>query len=209
MSLGFEAVGVHPAKVSRGSFKVYNSNVVALNNAIEKDKYLREILKINGTVLCGGFIRDVLTGNKPKDADIFFTNEMAIKEAHELLGIEREIYVSNFNNGGAFDDSTNTPIQLVHKKTFPSVEAMLDEFDFSVVQLGFDGVDFYVGKNTLNDIILKRISVNLITKPLDSLNRLVNYIKEWDISEPYRYILTLMLEKEPKIVLGTTYYGEE
>jgi len=82
---------------------------------------------------------------------------------------------------------------LVHKEVFASVEKIVDSFDFSVVQFGFDGENLFVGKNTLVDLVENRVTVNLITKPLDSLNRLVNYMKDWDISGPYRYILELML----------------
>ena len=103
----------------------------------------------------------------------------------------------------------NYDYDFVHKELkYP--QERIEGFDFNCVCCAFDGTYFYFGSKFKKDLINKKVSVRVITKPLSSLNRLISYaLKDWDIKETYKYILKVMMDKNENICLLGDYYGSK
>ena len=91
--------------------------------------------------IAGGFMRDSIVGNEPKDIDIFFTNQQAvplcIKRMDRAIGwtktSESDWAVTYVNDTGELP-----PIQLItNLQCIGSPRDIINEFDFTVNQFAF------------------------------------------------------------------------
>jgi hypothetical protein len=174
-----------------------------LQGSVDSIYGLKECLQIEGCFVAGGFIRDSLTGSDFKDIDLFFENEDALaKVLSFFLQDKNEGNVTSFKYFG-------TDYQLVHKD-FPSLEERVRGFDFNCISAAFDGRRLVFTDSFYSDCVDKKVTVNTISKPLNSLNRLASYAyKYWDVLPAYRYILELMLDKNERICLLGDYYEDK
>jgi len=184
-------------------------NHVMLNACVD------DLLKIDGCILAGGAIRDIIIGKQPKDYDFFFTSEPAVAQALFLMKNHK-------STGNIYTHTYDTPdgdIQLITKSIFESTRHIIDAFDFTPIQLAYDGKTLEVGAKTFDDIQNRKVGVNVITKPFASLERLERYIGTtnsngvlidgWNITDTYKYILDVMCTQPPGIILGAKRYDFE
>jgi len=165
-------------------------------------KVLR-LLEIPGVVLAGGAIRDFITKSEPKDFDFFFLHQTALDQARILM----------YGTNGSFTAYTQTfklhncDIQFVHKQFYTSPNSIIADFDFDIVRFAVSKNGIISGNGALSSIALKKISVNLITKPFDSLKRLQKYTRlDYDVQEAYIYILDILKTTPPKLALDAEFY---
>jgi hypothetical protein len=132
--------------------------------------------------LAGGAIRRLLTKQKlDSDFDFFFRSEDDFNEALAILGslgpIEER---KNRHNTSLLIrvGRKEFQIQLINFAYFPTLEAVLDSFDFSICQCGFDGEKIVVGDNTLIDLANKRLIPHKITYPVASMRRTFKYVNQ-------------------------------
>lgn len=187
---------------------------------LKKYPTVSKILEIEGTVLAGGAVRDLITGDEPKDFDIFFINDKArINVESEFFTDNSEIASTNYTTTYEVDETLNPEdfipdvvtqtIQLIHKQTYENEQAVIKDFDFTVTQFAISKNGIFFGENSISDLDKKVVKVNVITKPLDSLNRLVKYAqKEYEYEETYQYILDVMKTQPSGIILGASFYEE-
>jgi len=180
-----------------------------IDNFLKLKPILKRLLDIDGCVICGGAIRDIHLGKTPKDYDFFFTSKNAIKEALFSVNAfksEGNEYVKTYQT----DDGE---IQLITKEPFANERDIVMAFDFTPIQFAYDGDKLTVGLHTFEDINKRTVNINVVTKPLQSLERLARYatvqengIHDWNIDDAYQYILAIMITKPSRIILNSKKY---
>lgn len=167
-----------------------------------KTGILKGLLDIPDAVLAGGSIRDTIGDNTPKDYDIFFTNMAAHREVLDMLQ-DRDFSCTAETAYTQTLEKDGIVVQLIFKKAYASMQEIIKDFDFTPVMfaIGKDGIA--VGEKTIEDLGNKYCRVNVITKPLSSLNRLVKYQDlKYDTKDAYDYILSVMQTQLHGIILG-------
>lgn len=94
--------------------------------------------------LCGGFIRDIVRGEKPKDVDIFGTDADEIRQTGLSLGEERcrdfkpTVYAITVGPGKAPDGESvryiRVPVQFVHTWPVSNPWTAITRMDFTMCQ---------------------------------------------------------------------------
>jgi hypothetical protein len=77
----------------------------------------------------------------------------------------------NYWDRGTTDSWT---IQIIRRRFFPNIQAVIDSFDITVCQIGTVGAEWYLGKNTARDIRERNLSFTGNLQP-DAAKRLVKY----------------------------------
>jgi len=157
-----------------------------------------------GPWVAGGALRRLITG-KPVDSDIdfFFRDEEQyaewVKDVEELgakklssndhqvtydLALEindwpkGESSFADAVRGGEVDPflkRVSVEIQGVHFLFYRDLEQVLDSFDFTICQLGYDGDNMYVGDYTLWDLARKKLALHKLSYGLSTVRRLLKY----------------------------------
>jgi hypothetical protein len=165
-------------------------------------------LSPSGPFLAGGACRKLIAGQPfDSDWDFFFTNEEQLKDFQSKLQNVIEIKEGKTNNVVYVkkDDTTNYKFQLI-KIYYPNISSLLDSFDFTLCQVGFDGENFYLADFAMKDILENKLVTNKITFPEASMRRTFKYTKQGyymcagSIAEFLKQIQTLQLGVEPKYI---------
>lgn len=128
---------------------------------------------IDGTWACGGSIRRWFTGEKQNsDIDIFRRNEET----------ERAFIVANSLENKTRNEAPNTltwkdpPIQIIRFDR-SSIEEVLENFDFTICQFGWDGNKIWTTPEAIISTTRKHLAVAKIQEgyELDSLRRAFKY----------------------------------
>ncbi len=83
---------------------------------------------VNKIYIAGGFIRDLVSGDRVNDIDLFVNNKA---EAELLFAILKENHKTVITDN-AFTICSKLPIQIIHRWTFNTPEEVLLSFDFTV-----------------------------------------------------------------------------
>lgn len=147
----------------------------------------------DGPWLAGGYIRRTLTNQKlDSDLDFFFRNEEQLKEF--ALGLEdrgatkvkendkNQMYVLP-SKIGVLDDEKKIHlpelnIQLINFRYYDSMDAVLDSFDFTLCQFGFDGQYISMNEFALWDTARKQIVPHKVSFGVATLRRLIKYTNQ-------------------------------
>lgn len=148
-----------------------------------KIRFLNTLLK--GTRSCyvaGGCFKNILTGEKPRDIDVYFFNDAAFNEAVGLFnnrvdqGIAKHAYSSKNVQTYAYDGYT---VELVDNWHTDPVNLMM-RFDFNIDKFAYDPeTEFvYYHKDFFKDLVLHRLSISGYPPyPIGSYNRMFKYAK--------------------------------
>lgn len=130
-----------------------------------------------GVYLAGGVIRPIINKNDIiKDYDIFFENEE--------IG---ETVLNNLKNAGAKITFVcpkgelttlkfnNSKIQLITKFYYKSVEELVFSFDINAGCACITNGHIYYKKEFLNDVIKKLVTLNKVTFPVATMQRMFKY----------------------------------
>src|SRR5690348_14727138 len=105
---------------------------------------LLEALRIEGTYLCGGYVRNYVSGDaldNGTDADLFFSSKEVSEKAKETFldnGYEvifqcpQNLLTSLLHKGSGWK------VQLIKIDYFSDIEKVLETFDFTVAMAGLD-----------------------------------------------------------------------
>jgi hypothetical protein len=116
----------------------YNVNILNFERIVNRLPRLSTDVYIAGGSLC-----DVLSSRKPKDIDIFFSNEVARYEFQKTF--KRQSYGI-------------TTIDLVYRENskiilgYQTIEERVNNADFTVTQFVYDGTYLYCGEHSLEDL---------------------------------------------------------
>lgn len=127
----------------------------------KKIKFIMHKLQINfdnGPWLAGGSVRKMFHNEEIgcSDWDVFcmnveqYTRAFTILRELNLSLMADTIYASTFK----FDDHI---VQLIKHKYYPTVHALLDNFDFSICQFATDGYHYVHGQYSIEDYDNNRI----------------------------------------------------
>jgi len=148
----------------------------------------------DGPWICGGAVRRTLLGASiDSDIDIFSSSAEQLDAAVEhLLNVLDDRNINHHTNSRNTSMVHEVVVKLPHqssekndgiksvkvqfiKKYYPSVNDVLDSFDFTICQFGYDGENLFHGEYSLWDLGRRRLAVNRITRPVSSIRRLVKY----------------------------------
>lgn len=132
----------------------------------------------DGPWVCGGLLRRAFIGQAfDSDVDMFFgygEQLDATKAWLERMGFVA-VNTSQFNIMYVRGD---LKIQLIHFEYFDSLEQVLDSFDFTICQFGFDGSNVYTTQNALTDLLGKKLVLNKLTYGVNTVRRLIKYTNQ-------------------------------
>lgn len=120
--------------------------------------------------IAGGFVRKCLFGEQRWcDVDIFGPRFSTLRSllSNQGYALEYKKYNVTYTKG-------NDVIQGINLY-YPTIQACLESFDFTICQFGFDGTNIYTGPTTIRDYADRLLVINKITKPLSTLRRLKKY----------------------------------
>lgn len=127
--------------------------------------------------LAGGSARDFLQGQDARDVDLFFSSEEWARKVQDKLTEKGYLITFECPQGRLTNLASNKgfTVQLVKIKFFQNVRELLDDFDFTVAQVAWDGRGFHFGERTLVDLANKTLYLNKLQYPRAMLQRIIKY----------------------------------
>lgn len=165
---------------------------------------VQTLLQIDGVVLAGGAIRDLIKGAKPKDYDLFFTSREAADEVNKWL---IESCADTVGNGSTLTARFDTlVVQSIYRNVYESPWKLIADFDFKNV-CGFMTRTEGHFREIKKAEETGEVVVNCIQKPLKELRRLAKYQqKGYQCDDAFRYIVDVMSDKGAGIILMSDFY---
>lgn len=136
---------------------------------------------VNGPWLCGGFLRHkLLVDNKQSDIDYFFQNEDQLYYIQSLLeGMDNIQLASDTTNALTYKlDNKPSSIQLIRKRFFYDISSVLEAFDYTICQFGYNGNNIVTNFSILNDLHNMRLVHNEDVS-----------VMKWNIERLYKFVL--------------------
>lgn len=152
-------------------------------------------LSVEGPWLAGGSLRRTLLHSPlDSDFDFFFASEDQFKSFDAALKAKGcQVLYSNehnvtyrmesVNSKSVGEDEFSDPspelkIQAIIIRWYSSLDDVLDSFDFTICQFGYDGVDLVCGDYALWDLGRRRLVPHKITFGTASVRRLLKYTSQ-------------------------------
>ena len=171
-----------------------NTDYVVVNaDDFQQLNFLKRYDKLGGFV-AGGAFKNIFSGEKVKDIDIFFLSEAAWAKAVKRLRKAKHGYKEIYSNARvvAFIDPVNgIRVELIGSETNPefpdsvpvkyqSVTDTISDFDFTVVKFAFvrEGDEWLAVYHPqfFEHLKLKRLSIDgELVKPLSTFERVLRY----------------------------------
>lgn len=135
-----------------------------------------------GPWIAGGAVRRTLAQDElDSDLDFFFRDEA-----------QKTAFVAALEGAGGFClgtkehaatysitlDGKKLLVQAITMAYYANLEAVLDSFDFTITQCGYDGADLVVGEFTLWDLARKRLALHKLTYGVSTVRRLIKYTRQ-------------------------------
>jgi hypothetical protein len=112
--------------------KLTRDDIIYITARIPRD--VRNLMVKYGLFLGGGFIRETIAGNPPKDIDLFGPSQPILNTASEELAAEREARIFKTDNAITLIAAPRLPVQFITRWLFLSGDEVLSSFDFTVCQ---------------------------------------------------------------------------
>lgn len=92
-------------------------------------------------------------------------------------------------------------IQLVTFSYYDDIEALLNSFDFTICQFGFDGTTVYAGDNSFQDLANTELNVHKVRYPIESMRRAIKYAKQgFLVTDDTLKSLATFIAKNPEAI---------
>lgn len=138
----------------------------------------------NGPWIAGGAVRRTLLNEPLKsDVDFFFRDEeqaLAFASDMEMRSawiISTREQVTTW--GIKVNEGKDTVIvQSITLAYYADLEAVLDSFDFTITQFGWDGESLVCGQFSLWDLARKRLALHKLTFGVSTVRRLIKYTRQ-------------------------------
>lgn len=144
-----------------------------------------------GPWVAGGAVRRTFLGSKlDTDIDFFFADSMqynAFKSDLQAMGglLKSEndqnstfILPAIGLSGSPSKISPELKIQLIKITYYSNLNDVLDSFDYTICQFGYDGTNFVVSDFAMVDLANKKLVPHKITYGVSSLRRLLKYTNQ-------------------------------
>lgn len=112
--------------------ELHNNDLHYVVSHLPKD--IRKMMEDSALVLGGGFIRELIAGNKPNDIDLFGADTSTLKLAAQLLAAQRQSRLIETANALTIVTATRMPVQFITRWLFDKPEQVIESFDFTVCQ---------------------------------------------------------------------------
>jgi hypothetical protein len=135
-----------------------------------------------GPWIAGGAIRRTLSG-MPLESDVdYFFASVEQKDAF-VADVEARggWIISDKEHAvtlGLKVEHATVILQAVTMAYYASIEAVLDSFDFTITQFGYDGTDMVCGEFSLWDLARKRLALHKLTFGVSTVRRLIKYTRQ-------------------------------
>lgn len=136
----------------------------------------------SGPWIAGGAIRRTLL-QEPlnSDVDYFFRDEEQKKAFVEAIQEKGGWLISEKEHAATFGikvDHDTVIVQAITMAYYPTLDAVLDSFDFTITQFGYDGTDLVCGPCSLWDLARKRLALHKLTFGVSTVRRLIKYTRQ-------------------------------
>lgn len=135
----------------------------------------------NGPWIAGGAIRRTLACQKlDSDVDYFFRDadqREAFNTAITKTGRVARRNAHAITYSVAHKDSA-VIVQAISIGYYATIEDVLDSFDFTITQFGYDGADLVCGEFALWDLARKRLALHKLTHGVSTVRRLIKYARQ-------------------------------
>lgn len=132
----------------------------------------------DGPWMAGGAIRNLVTQQPhTTDFDYFFKNQEQLNQWRADVEKIGAIKVFETENSISYTYQ-NITLQAVKIQFYTSLEEVIDSFDFTICQFGYDGSQFVIGNYSLCDTFRKRLVLHKLTYPVPTIRRLIKYTKQ-------------------------------
>ena len=135
-----------------------------------------------GPWIAGGAIRRTII-NKPleSDFDFFFKDEEQMRQFCIEMGNIGFIETASNEHNKTFAgtvDKKNILVQAIIIRYYNTIEDVLDSFDFTITQFGYDGINLYCGDYSLFDLKRNKLSLHKLTYGVSTVRRMIKYTKQ-------------------------------
>lgn len=153
----------------------------------EKVPFVMEILENSKTYLAGGLLRTMVSSNEPlspnsTDVDLFFQDSVAFEAVKLYFQDVPEfevIFQCPENKLTTFiDHSTGWKYQCITMAFYPTLQNVVESFDFTCTCFGTDGENFIFHQAAIEDTLSKSLRWNKITHPVSSMRRMMKYARK-------------------------------
>lgn len=151
-------------------------------------KVVQEVCLNYPVILAGGAVRDVCHETAPSDYDIFFQDFTALRDVQNFLESNGFKLIFSCPNAELFtymktydplvgNRKIEIKVQLICKRKYTDVGDLLESFDFNACLWAIDLKRnvIFTTKKAIIDVNTKVLSINKITYPSSSINRLYKY----------------------------------
>ncbi len=151
---------------------------------LELFKVLIELPQLTreGPWLAGGAVRRTLIGKSlDSDFDFFFRDKDqfdSFKAKLIDLGCESMRVTDHVETYQIYIKDAKRIVQPIKIQYFDSLESVLDSFDFTITQAGYDGIDLVLGKYTLWDLARRSLALHKLTFGVSTLRRMIKYTNQ-------------------------------
>lgn len=177
-------------------------------------RFLKELppLDSTGPWVAGGSVWRSIN-NEPLDncdIDIFFQNkeqyEAGCRRMNSLPFVNHiinetkhkynTVYKFHVSKGKTYNKTID--VQLMRTDLHPSLDQLLESFDFSVCQFGYDGKNLFMVNGALDDLSKKKLVVRRISRPKSMVKHMLKYMDNgFTISDnQIKYLLNQFVDND-------------
>jgi hypothetical protein len=137
----------------------------------------------HGPWICGGAARKICFGLPiDTDIDIYFQShkqyELFLKKMEQAKIAGDDISVQGKSQWAESWLWNGITVQLITFQFFATLNDVLDDFDITVAQFGFDGWNSYSPYDSYEDEEKKLIKFHKLTRPMQAMRRIIKYSKQ-------------------------------
>jgi hypothetical protein len=153
-------------------------------NLVWTEKFKNQINSIfegrleKGVWIAGGSVRGLVFNEEYGDIDIFFDSEETYEEVKVILEgkgavkIRQKEYLDEYEYGGA-------KIQLSRYEYFPTLQSVLDGFDFTITRFGCDTqLNTLFNQSDFRDVVDKTLRPAVFANPIIVFMRILKFKKK-------------------------------
>ena len=145
---------------------------------IKKFLDLKLLFRTGSVYLAGGALQTLVNPSiKINDYDLFFKDAEYAKIAKALLEeVHKAEKIFECPKGELTTYLVKgMKIQLITKFYYPSMENLINTFDFRAAMFAYDGETLVTTRSAIHDSKKRRITINVIQYPVATLNRMIKY----------------------------------
>lgn len=129
--------------------------------------------------IAGGFVRDLLSKqDSTTDVDVYFHSQNKLNATIKQLKSHKDLI--RYHEGKNSDRCWINGIEfnIIKYRTYKSLEEVLDSFDYTICQFGWNGSNIYYTKEALRDLAGNRLILHKCTFATSSVRRMIKYAEK-------------------------------